>query len=57
MMKTRSQRNGNAVAGKTRSEDELSARRKRQCWTRKIWISLGRQILNGSGRPQHRYVR
>jgi hypothetical protein len=36
MTKMRSQRNESAVAEKTRSEDELSAKRKRQCWTRKI---------------------
>jgi hypothetical protein len=36
MTKMRSQRSESAVAEKTRSEDELSARRKRPCWTRKI---------------------
>jgi hypothetical protein len=57
MTKMRSQRSESAGVEKTRSEDEQSVRRKRQCWTRKIWISLGRQILNGRGKPQHRYVR
>jgi hypothetical protein len=56
MTKTRSRRNESAVVEKTRNEDGLSARRKKQCWTRKIWISLERQTLNGKGKPQHRYA-
>ena len=54
MTKMRSQRNESDVAEKTRSEDVLSARKKRLSWTRRIWISLGRLTLSGREKLQHR---
>jgi hypothetical protein len=39
MMKMRSQRNESAGVEKTRSEEGRSARRRRQCWMKKIWTS------------------
>lgn len=53
---TKARRNESGVAEKTRREDGRNERRRRRSWMRKIWISLGRRILNGNERLPPRYA-
>jgi hypothetical protein len=56
MMRMKSPKSVSDGAKRTGSGEELSARRKRQFWMKRILISLVKRIPNGSAKPLHRYL-
>jgi hypothetical protein len=56
MMRKKSPKGEKTAVAKRRSDDGLSGRKRKRFLMRKTWISLERQIPNGSGKRLHRLV-
>lgn len=54
--KTKNQTTKNVRERRESAGENAIVRKKKLPWMTKIWISLGRQTLNGSAKLQHRYT-